>query len=360
MRRVGLACGAHDTAYSIMEDGKTLVHEELERFSRIKEQQGDVLKFFFDRNPDIGKVDYFTHFVMRWRGGLHNQFPESFQKMKKHLSEHGGRYIEISHHKAHAANAFFSSNFKDAIIITMDGGGEEDESGNYSTTCFTIYEGKDNQIKLLKQFPFQVNIGGFWSAITKETFGYSSGPPKGNQCGTVMAMAAYAKDPKKYLPQMNQLLRNSDYSSFSAWAPLPFDEKINIAAALQKATELYVFELIAPYVARSAASNVCLAGGVALNSALTGKMYDWFDEKIKNIYVCPVPYDAGLAIGASQYVWHCIENRPRIYSGTNFTPFLGKSYSFKEVQQAILHNELSVEKCDDAEVLRRLKNKKII
>ena len=63
MKIVGLACGAHDTAYSIMENGSTVIHEEFERFSRVKEQQGDVLKFFFERNPDIGKVDYFTHFV---------------------------------------------------------------------------------------------------------------------------------------------------------------------------------------------------------------------------------------------------------------------------------------------------------
>jgi predicted NodU family carbamoyl transferase len=163
MKIVGLACGAHDTAYSIMEDGKTIIHEEFERFSRVKEQQGDVLDFFFERNPDIGKVDYFTHFVMRWRGGLENQYPGSFKRMKDHLNNHGGKYIEISHHKAHAANAFFSSNFKDALIVTMDGGGEELEDNDYSTTCFTVHEGKDNKIKLLKRFPFEVNIGGFWS-----------------------------------------------------------------------------------------------------------------------------------------------------------------------------------------------------
>ena len=46
MKIVGLACGAHDTAYCIMEDGITNIHEEYERFSRVKEQQGDILKFF--------------------------------------------------------------------------------------------------------------------------------------------------------------------------------------------------------------------------------------------------------------------------------------------------------------------------
>jgi carbamoyltransferase len=362
MKIVGLACGAHDTAYSIMEDGKTIIHEEFERFSRVKEQQGDVLDFFFERNPDIGKVDYFTHFVMRWRGGLENQYPGSFKRMKDHLNNHGGKYIEISHHKAHAANAFFSSNFKDALIVTMDGGGEELEDNDYSTTCFTVYEGKDNKIKLLKRFPFQVNIGGFWSNITKTTYGYSSGPPKGNQCGTVMAMAAYAKEPEKYLEVMKKSILNSDYSHFQEWSKLDFDEKLNIAAALQTATETFVKELIRPYAENSNSNNLCLAGGVALNSVMTGRMFDWYDGKFENIYVCPVPYDAGLAIGCSQYIWHCIENNPRDYTGKNFTPYLGQTYPIEDVHAAIENNKerITVENATDDEVLKKLKDKKII
>ena len=362
MKIVGMACGAHDTAYSIMENGKTIVHEELERFSRIKEQQGDVLQFFFDRNPDIGKVDYFTHFVMRWRGGLSNQYPESFRRMQDHLKTHGGKYVEISHHKAHAANAFFSSNFNDALIVTLDGGGEELEDGNYTTTCFTIYEGRDNQIKLLKRFPFGVNIGGFWSNITKHTYGYSSGPPKGNQCGTVMAMAAYAPEPEKYLHEMTQAIRNSDYSHFGRWSNFSFDEKLNLAAALQAATEAYTRELIEPYAQASESTNLCLAGGVALNSVMTGHMFDWYDGKFENIYVCPVPYDAGLAIGCTQYIWHCLEDKPRDYSGKNFTPYLGKTYSLEDVQAAIENNSayINMESATDDEVLHKLKDKNII
>ena len=362
MKIVGLACGAHDTAYSITEDGNLVVHEELERFSRIKEQQGDVLKFFFERNPDIGKVDYFTHFVMRWRGGLAAQYPDSFRKMRLHLEEHGGEYLEISHHRAHAANAFFSSNFDEALIITMDGGGEELEEKQYSTTCFTIYEGKDNNLNLLQQFPFEVNIGGFWSNITKNTFGYSSGPPRGNQCGTVMAMSAFADEPQKYLDEMLALLKKNDYSKFYDWARLSIEEKFNIAAALQLATEIYVKELIEPYVKSASTKNLCLAGGVALNSVMTGHMYDWFDGAIENIYVCPVPYDAGLAVGCAQYIWHCVENNPREYTGLNFTPYMGKPYELEEVQAAIKlsDDKVEVQKVDDDHILAELKAKKII
>jgi len=357
-----MACGAHDTAYCIMENGETLVHEELERFTRVKEQQGDILDFFFNQNPDVGKVDYFAHFVMRWRGGLAAQYPKSFQRMQKHIATHGGEYIEISHHKAHAANAFFSSNLNDALIVTLDGGGEELEDGDYTTTCFTIYEGRGNQIKLLKRFPYDINIGGFWSNITKHTYGYSSGPPIGNQCGTVMAMAAYASEPQKYLSEMTDAIRNSDYSKFGKWAKLDFDEKLNLAAALQAATEAYVRELIEPYARASETSNLCLAGGVALNSVMTGHMFDWYGEKFENIYVCPVPYDAGLAIGCAQYIWHCVEGNPREFTNKNFTPYLGKTYPLEDVESAIRENasKINVVSATDDEVLQKLKDKSII
>jgi len=362
MKIVGLACGAHDTAYSIMENGKLIVHEELERFSRIKEQQGDVLDFFFKRNPEIGKVDYFTHFVMRWRGGLSAQYPESFAKMQNHIEMHGGKYVEISHHKAHAANSFFSSKFSDSLIVTMDGGGEELEDAEYSTTCFTVYEGKDNEIKHLHNYPFSVNIGGFWSSITKHTFGYSSGPPRGNQCGTVMAMAAFASHPDKYTQQVLSLLKRNDHSLFSYWSSFSFEEKLNVAAGLQKATEIYVQELIEPFVEKTSSTNLCLAGGVALNSVMTGRMHEWFGGKFKNIYVCPVPYDAGLAIGCSQYIWHCLEGNPRDYTEANFTPYMGRTYSSSEVREAIELNSSNVEvlEANDEYVLSQLKDKKII
>ena len=362
MKIVGLACGAHDTAYSIMDGGRTVVHEELERFTRVKEQQGDVLKFFFDRNPNIGKVDYFTHFVMRWRGGLQMQYPESFKKMQDHIKEHGGKYIEISHHKAHAANAFFSSNFKEALILTMDGGGEEFEIDGYSTTCFTVYKGMENSIKLLKRYPFSVNVGGFWSKITKHTFGYSSGPPKGNQCGTVMAMSAYADSPDKYTEEILHLLKANDHTQFDKWADLSFEEKLNIASGLQKATEIYVKELVEPFLKDCDSGNLCLAGGVALNSVMTGHMYDWFDNKFKNIYVCPVPYDAGLAMGCSQYIWHVLEGSPRQYKDHNFTPYLGGTYPLSDVMATIDNNsdKVTFEKVDDDYVLKELKAKKII
>ena len=83
-----------------------------------------------------------------------------------------------------------------------------------------------------------------------------------------------------------------------------------MAASLQLATERVAYSVIKPYIEKYKPTNICFSGGVILNSVMMGKMYDWFG--IKNMYVCPVPYDGGLAIGSAQYVWHQILNNPRI------------------------------------------------
>ena len=56
---VGFQSG-HDVSYAILEDGIPIIHEELERFTREKEPFGDGLNMFFQRNPDMDDVDYFT------------------------------------------------------------------------------------------------------------------------------------------------------------------------------------------------------------------------------------------------------------------------------------------------------------
>ena len=57
-------------------------------------------------------------------------------------------------------------------------------------------------------------------------------------------------------------------------------------------------------------SNICLSGGVSLNCLMTGKMLDWWPNI--NIYADPIPYDGGLCLGTSRYLWHHILDNPRI------------------------------------------------
>tara|TARA_Y100000004_G_C8897238_1_gene404725 strand:- start:422 stop:1198 length:777 start_codon:yes stop_codon:yes gene_type:complete len=90
---------------------------------------------------------------------------------------------------------------------------------------------------------------------------------------------------------------------------------------------------------------------------MVGKLYDWYPQ-IKDIYICPVPYDAGLAIGAAQYVWHQTLNNPRIKWEDNNTPYLGKIYDKTEVKLAINNflNKIDYKEISDDEVVDLLSN----
>ena len=276
MKIVGI-CSGHDVAYGILENGIPIIHNELERFNRKKGTIGDALQFLIDTYPDINDITHASYCVNTWKGGISKRYPDSFNKINSIVKNNNGKFwpnedTRPGHHQCHAANAFFSSNFDKALIITIDGGGEDFTSdGKYVSSAFTIWEFKDNF--------HDMNL-----------------------------MSKYASE-----SEQNQ-----------------FD----IAASLQQYTEDSVKEKIGIYLKKYPNKNLCLSGGVALNSVMTGKIRKWYPE-IENVYMDPVPYDAGIALGGPRYIWHHILNNPRIKWEDNSTPYLGKTYSKEEVLKAI-------------------------
>jgi carbamoyltransferase len=211
----------------------------------------------------------------------------------------------------------------------------------------TIWEGKGNDIKPLRIFSEEeFNIGTVWSNCTEHIFGLSRGYPKGNQCGTVMAQACMGDGSKYYDYFWNHQFRHFgfNYDFFKSLAKRSEQEMFDIAASLQKATEDFVKIKLEPFIKNTKSKNLCLAGGVVLNSVLTGKMVEnWYTDKFENFYTCPVPYDAGLSIGAAQYMWHNTLQQPRIHWENSFTPYLGVNYGIKDVNSALKEYDLNIE-----------------
>ena len=199
----------------------------------------------------------------------------------------------------------------------------------------------------------ELNIGGIWTRTTRYVFNLQSGWPRGHQAGSVMAMAAfgdrekYKKDFMKMLTADNRLASHKPAGQpkganvgtdpdhpylhkYRLIADSSEEERFNLAAGLQEATETIFRDLLAQIFNQVPTENLCLAGGVTLNCVAVGKIKKWFPF-IKNVYVTPTPHDGGLSIGAAQYVWHHLLDNPRIHWEDNFTPFLGKTYSKEDV-----------------------------
>jgi carbamoyltransferase len=411
MKILGIHNG-HDAAFSIVENGIPTLHIELERYTRIKEGRVPNVWAWLIKNGF--KVDDIDYFVCQDRIGLYQAIarPENADnnlpipdlskqindpRLKDYLHYEDKKMITIGHHTAHAANAFYSSNLEDALIVTIDGGGFEVISEQHSSgqgtgrTAFrgngkkieSIYMGfgepwaphwsgeTDGNIDLSDTHKWEhdttesIFIGQIWSHYTKEVFGLSSGPPQGHQAGTVMALAALGKPiyahcmkphPMYFKPYAIELIRQSGDQA-----------RYDIAASLQKWTEEHIFEFIYQILKHEQQNtdgkhlkNLCLSGGVVLNSVMTGKLYDKFG--FENIYICPVPYDAGLCIGSSQYIYHHIFENDRIKWNDNSPTYLGEKYSEDKVNGTLKQFEKRIvtENVTDDDVIKLLDEQKIV
>lgn len=374
---LGLWSG-HDCSFCVFEDGKPIIHAELERYIREKEPKGDAVEFAESVLGSFEDIDYIT-----------TAFPsalltkkDSYRKIK-HLPQ-----FVFGHHQSHAAHAFFSSNLKDAIILTIDGGGVEDDKGTETAT--TVWRGTDTQLKHVETIPAsEMNIGGLWTRVTRYIFRLQNGWPQGHQAGTVMAMAALG-NPDRFRSDFAKMLREDLLSAsmkpmgqpvgayvpgkdpvhpyLDRWAQIAQQseqDKFDLAAGLQAATEDQIFELvdrILPVRPRAPGRpiDLCIAGGVALNSVVIGKLLDQFESRLNSIYVPPVPYDASMCLGSAQYLWHHELWNERIKWEDNFTPYLGEQHGSAVPTLEKFTDKVTWRKTDDDEVVDLLSSGKIV
>ncbi len=377
MKIIGLH-GGHDAAYAILENGIPVKHNELERFNREKGCKGDTLKLFLE-NESTKDISYVTtNSTGKWKQYFNytqQSFCSKFDSSKLYIA---------NHHQSHAANAFFTSPFKEALIVTIDGGGADYRNGRENKwddldtylgsggviTATTFWNGKENKITPIDMIDKGgFNIGLYWDVCTYNIFGLNRNPVKRGEEGTVMGMAAFG-NPDKYLKYFKNL---GNAKLTKDWGPYEMDflrkealkseqNKFDIAASLQKETETVIKNLLDPYIKKYNPKNICLSGGVSLNCVMTGKMLEWYPDI--EIFCDPIPHDAGLALGSCRYVWHQLLNNPRIYDNPkNHSPYLGKIYNEDDVLSSInkVLNKVEYKKVNDDYVVDLLtKNDNVI
>lgn len=212
-----------------------------------------------------------------------------------------------THHLAHAYTAFYPSGFNKAAVVIIDGLGSENQthsiySANRETGIKLLYEQKGT------------GIGTLYTTITK-ILGFESGEE-----GKTMGLAPYGKDCIKQdaaIPSFEGVYNgfSTDYSRQMRRSP---DRALRIqlkqctnkkdiyepyftrmAYNLQKETEKCLVHLVKEAVKITGISNVCLAGGVALNCVANGIIQNL--ECVEKLYVYPASGDTGLPIGLALY-----------------------------------------------------------
>ena len=110
---------------------------------------------------------------------------------------------------------------------------------------------------------------------------------------------------------------------------------MDIAASIQKVTEDIMIKLAKSLKEEFNISNLCLAGGVALNCVANGKI---LKEKIfDNIWVQPAAGDAGGSLGAALALWHIEQDNHRIVNLSDDMQgsYLGPEYSQKQIEEQL-------------------------
>lgn len=368
---LGLSFFYHDAAAALIIDGQVVAAAQEERFSRRKHDDSFpkqaidfCLRFANLRPADLDYVVFYEKpilkferlikmYIKTWPRGL-SSFSQAMQawfrdklwveyRIKKELG-YPGRILYTEHHYAHAASAYYCSNFAEATVITMDGVGEWDTT--------TIGYGRDNELKLTETICFPHSLGMLYSALT-----YYLGFKVNSAEYKVMGLAPYGQ-PDVFLPQLRELITihadgsyqlNMKYFAYEYGltmtnpefaklfggpprqpeAPLLQRHK-DIAAGLQKITEETIIKIVTHGQKQFPSLNLCLAGGVALNCAANGKILS--AGSFKNIYVQPAAGDAGGAVGAALYVYYSMLGLARRQDVMN-NAFLGPVYSNQEIKK---------------------------
>ncbi len=267
----------------------------------------------------------------------------------------GAKIHFVPHHLAHAASAFYSSGYREAGVLTIDGFGEK------SSSIFAL--GGPDGLKVIEETLLPGSLGVLYMMMTA-FLGFK--PLDGEY--KVMGLASYG-DPKTYAKEFADLIEQQpdgsclttklvrpDFGKYveelfgparPAGGPVT-QREMDIAAALQKGFEDAMLDRMAYLKDKYAIERICLSGGVALNVVMTGKLAR--SEMFKQTYVFPAAGDDGASIGAAQYVYHDILRQPPPSAPVR-TMSLGPAFSRNQVAQALENHagKLLFHKLDNVE-----------
>jgi carbamoyltransferase len=357
MYKLGISAFYHDSAACIIDGNHVLAAAEEERFTGIKHDSSfpinsikwllqstrikitDIQEVHWYENPKIkddrvetifNKRPLKTFFLRRrYNKDRKNNSPENL------LTDLGyaGKIIYHDHHYSHAAFSYFTSTFKDAAILTVDGVGEWDTT--------VIYRGYGDKLTKITSIKFPNSLGMLYSTVTAY-LGFK--PNEGEY--KVMGLAPYG-DPSKFYDKLDSIFCNTStkffidqkYFTWEYSERIMFNKKFcrllgipprlpedkleqhhkDLAAALQKIYEREFLKLVKLAKGLTKSDNLCLGGGCAYNGVANSLAY----REFKSIHIPFAPSDAGSAIGA------CLTGH------SNPSPYLGPEFSDSSIKRAI-------------------------
>jgi carbamoyltransferase len=395
-----------DSSACIIKDGVLVAAIEEERIRRVKHWAGlptEAVKFCLEAaGIPLGAVDYIG--ISRnpranfWKkvafAVTHGVSPKVAADRVQNLRKVGGgiaaglgaafgvdpgvlkkKLVNVEHHRAHIASAFFVSPFEKAAVLSVDG------MGDFVSTMWG--QGTGNAIASQGKVEYPHSVGFLYTAITQYLGFWKYGDEY-----KVMGLSGFGAP--RYLPEFRKMITlipgggfrlNLDYFAHHrgmaslAWdggEPVVgkmFSDKMeavfgparkyeepltkhheDIAASLQAMYEEVFFHLLDHLHTLTGSTTLAFAGGSAQNSVGNGKIYS--NSAFREVYVPPAGHDAGTAIGAAFYVWNQVLGNRRGFEMKS--PFWGAEHKDASLEAALQKAGLAFQKLDDAELFPRV------
>ena len=398
MYNLGISCYYHDSAAALLKDGHVIAAVEEERFSRKKFDDG-YPKMAIDwclnecaiSPKQIDSVAFYDKPILKFERLLDNyiavaprgmySFLDTIPKwlhkrlwikneIKNHLKDFKGNIIFPEHHMSHAAYAFYTSEFDESAILTIDGVGE------WTTASFGI--AKNNKIQLTNDIRWPHSLGLFYSAFTYFLgFKVNEGEYK------LMGLSSYGK-PKYYdLIKENlidvkndgsihlnmkyfaftydKVMTNENFAQLFGIPPRKEGQKTeqihyDIGASAQKVLEDVMLKMVNHIYLKTKMKNLCMSGGVALNGVANYQILK--NGPFDNVHIPPSPGDGGSAVGCAQYLYFVHNNKKRIIEKNHSkliqeNVYVGPSYNDEDIIKFLDSNNIKYEKFEKQSLLKK-------
>ncbi len=251
--------------------------------------------------------------------------------------------VQVDHHAAHAAGAWFASGVSDPLVITCDGVGAL-KSGIVATA-------DSGRLHVVARTFYPHSPGEFWEAIT-----VLCGFHHMKHGGKITGLAAYGDASAACYDVMRRALDIDGLTIRTALDPVRMAEELrgvpreDIAATAQRRLIEVVSALVSNAMRATGRRTVALAGGVFANVRLNQVIAEL--PGLEEIFVFPAMGDEGLGIGAA---WHTAITRYGARPARQPHMYWGPDYPDAEISAVLAaHGLTAAERLDDGPLADRL------
>ena len=377
MKILGYSGLNHDSAVALLDAGKIAFAIESEKVTRYKHEMTPFPEHAFRHllghaGVSLSDIDYLAvnyeagfwankgylpHFYacLRQRNfdwgiiansavlaGSHNPII-----VKYSISDDVPRILPVRHHLAHLASTFLYSPFEEAAVAVIDAAGEIDSTSTY--LC------RGREIRKLGAMTLPTNSLGSVYMMSTRHLGYRL---IGDEY-KVMGLASFGESYqpfRQFFEQLIVLLPDGAYridprlAGRIALNGCQFPKEIadrlggpraagddfgavhkSFAFELQRRIEEAILHVTRHLRKKTGVRNLCMAGGVALNSVANGKVLE--DSGFDEVFIPPVPHDAGTSLGAAAYLhyYRFLQERPAPLTHA----YLGPSFDDDQIEREL-------------------------